>query len=219
MRPAVYAGSYFGSFATGGAFALQVRANQTGVFLGYATGSQTTFVVRDVTVDSTGRLRFTALANAAASPTIAAAAVEYVVDATISSTGALSGSVSGLTTLSATRAASAGVAQSVAGFYQAGAANSSSTSYAIVSPAGQAFVLTVGPTATDAGTGAVDASGRLTVTTGSGATVTGTLSAATLTASVTGPTGAKTDFLGGSDSRVATEKLLNIATRGAVGGA
>jgi len=219
VRPAVYAGSYFGSFASGGAFALLVRSNQTGVFLGYATGSQTAFVARDVSVDSAGRLHFTTLASTSSSAVVAAAAVEYVVDATLTSTGTLTGSVAGLTALNATRSASTGVAQSVAGFYQAGAANSSSTSYAIVSPAGQAFVLTVAPTATDAGTGTVDATGRLAVTTGSRATITGMLAAATLTASVTTATGEKTDFLGGSDTRIATEKLLNIATRGAVGGA
>jgi hypothetical protein len=46
-----------------------------------------------------------------------------------------------------------------------------------------------------------------------------TAATSTLTANLTTSTGAKTDFVGGSDTRVAAEKLLNIATRGAVGGA
>jgi hypothetical protein len=118
-----------------------------------------------------------------------------------------------------TRAPATGSAQAFAGLYTAGAANSSATSYAIVSPAGQAFVLHVTSAATDAGIGTVDASGRLAVTTAANATVSGTLAAttATLSASLTTAAGARTDFAGGSDTRIPTEKLLNIATRGLVG--
>ena len=220
VRPPSYTGSYFGTFATGGSFALQVRADQTGVFLGYASGSQATFITRDVAVDSAGRFRVSTLATTPSAARVAAATIEYTIEATISPAGALTGAVNGATPLTATRSAATGVSQAVAGFYQAGAANSSATSYAIVSPAGQAFVLTVTPSTTDAGTGTVDAAGRVAVTTAAKATFAGTLgaAAATLTATVTTATGVKLDFLGASDTRVATEKLLNIATRGAVGG-
>ena len=223
--PSGFSGTYFGTFGTGGSFALHVRANLSAVFLGYATNSQTTFVARDVAVDAAGRVRFTVTITTASAERTAAGAQDYAIDATISTTGALTGSVTTTGTapnsLTATRSAATGTSQSVAGFYAAGAANSAATSYAIVSPAGQAFVLAVSPTATEAGTGTVDATGRLAVTTPSGASVTGALTAATstLTANLTTSTGAKTDFVGGSDTRVAAEKLLNIATRGAVGGA
>ncbi len=220
VRPPNYSGSYFGTFATGGSFALQVRADQTAVFLGYASGPQATFITRDVAVDSAGRFRVSPFVTTPSYARVAAATIEYTVDATISAAGSLTGTVNGVTALTATRSAATGVAQTVAGFYQAGAANSSAISYAIVSPAGQAFVLTVTPAATDAGTGTVDAAGRLVVTTAANATLTGTLGAetATLSATVTTPTGAKLNFIGAKDTRVATEKLLNIATRGAVGG-
>ena len=220
VRPQNYTGSYFGTFATGGSFALQVRADYSAVFLGYASGSQATFITRDVAVDSAGRFRVSTFVTTPSSARVAAATIEYTVDATISAAGLLTGLVNGATALTATRSAATGVSQAVAGFYQAGAANSSATSYAIVGPAGQAYVLTVTPAATDAGTGTVDAAGRLTVTTAANATVAGTLgtATATLSATVTTATGAKLTFIGASDTRVATEKLLNIATRGAVGG-
>lgn len=220
VRPLNYTGSYFGTFATGGSFALQVRADYSAVFLGYASGSQATFIARDVAVDSAGRFRVSTFVTTPSSARVAAATIEYTVDATISAAGSLTGSVNGASVLTATRSAATGVSETVAGFYQAGAANSSATSYAIVGPAGQAFVLTVTPAATDAGTGTVDAAGRLTVTTAANATVAGTLgtATATLSATVTAATGAKLTFIGASDTRVATEKLLNIATRGAVGG-
>lgn len=220
VRPPNYTGSYFGTFATGGSFALQVRADYSAVFLGYASGSQATFIARDVAVDSAGRFRVSTFVTTPSSARVAAATIEYTVDATISAAGLLTGLVNGATALTATRSAATGVSQTVAGFYQAGAANSSATSYAIVGPAGQAFVLTVMPAGTDAGTGTVDAAGRLTVTTAANATVAGTLgtATATLSATVTTATGAKLNFIGASDTRVATEKLVNIATRGAVGG-
>lgn len=223
VTPVGFAGGYFGAFGNGGSFALHVRADGSAVFLGYATNASATFLVRDLVVDSAGRIRFTTTTAPAAAASSSehpiAAAGDYTVDATISSTGALTGTVSGLTSLSATRSAATGSTLALAGFYQAGAINSSAASYAIVSPAGQAFILTVTPTATDAGTGTVDATGRLAVTTTSNATVTGTLATttSTLTASITTAAGAKTDFIGGSDTRVATEKLFNIATRGPVG--
>ena len=220
VRPPNYAGSYFGTFATGGSFALQVRADYSAVFLGYASGSQATFITRDVAVDSAGRFRVSTFVTTPSSARVAAATIEYTVDATVSAAGSLTGSVNGATALTATRSAATGVSQTVAGFYQAGAANSSATSYAIVGPAGQAFVLTVTPAGTDAGTGTVDAAGRLTVTTAAKATFAGTLGTAnaTLSATVTTATGSKLTFIGASDTRVAIEKLVNIATRGAVGG-
>jgi hypothetical protein len=216
-----YAGSYFGTVSTGGSLALNVRPDRTGVLLIYFSTTQAGLVFRDVVVDASGHFRVTTIVNTVTSGRVAAAAVETTIDGTISAAGIFNGTVTGLGSLTATRSGATGVAQSVAGFYQAGAANSSATSYAIVSPVGQAFVLTVSPSGSDAGTGTVDAAGRLIAVTANNASVTGTLSAetATLTASVTGPGGARTDFLGGSETRVATEKLLNIATRGAAGGA
>ena len=221
LRGRSYTGSYFGSFGNGGSFALSVRDDNTGVFLGYATGSRTAFVSRDITVGDDGRFRILTVASASTTANTAAAAIEFTIDGAIGFDGTLAGSVSGLnTTITATRSAATGTAEAVAGFYQAGATGSSATTYTIVSPTGQAFVLAVTPTTTDGGTGTVDATGRVAVTTANNASVAGTVSAAsaTLTATVTTAAGAKLDFIGGNDARVTTEKLVNIATRGPVGG-
>jgi hypothetical protein len=226
IRGRSYVGSYFGILGGGGSFALNVRDDNTGVFLGYSTGSRTAIVSRDIFVSDDGRFSFVSVASTQPSAaTIAAAGVEFTISGAIGADGSLAGSIAAPgaapTSLAATRSATIGAAQSVAGFYQAGATASSATTYTIVSPAGQAFVLTVTPTTSDAGTGTVDATGRVAVTTANNATVAGTLSAATatLSASVTTATGARLDFTGGSDARPTTEKLVNIATRGAVGGA
>ncbi|MBI5766902.1 MAG: immunoglobulin domain-containing protein [Verrucomicrobia bacterium] len=225
IRGRSYVGSYFGSLGDGGSFALTVRDDNTGVFLGYAAGSRTAFVSRDVLVREDGRFSFVSVA--AAPPLvsrIAAAATEFTISGTIDPDGRLAGSVAAAgaaaTPIAAARAASTGASQAVAGFYQAGAAGSAVTTYTIVGAAGQAFVLTVTPTAVDAGTGAVDAAGRVAVTTANQATVSGTLSAAsaTLSASVVTAAGVRFEVAGASDSRDTAEKLVNIATRGSVGG-
>jgi hypothetical protein len=226
VRGRSYAGTYFGAFGSGGTFALTVRDDNTGVFLGFATGAQIAFVNRGVLVDEDGHFRLVTTTTASATSEIsgthvAAAGTEFAVDATIGSNGSISGSVSGLnTTITATRASDSGMTQQVAGFYQAGPANSSMTTYTIVGSSGQAFVLTVAPTSTDGGSGSVDAAGNISVTTAANTALAGTLSATTgtLAATLTSPTGARTDVMGGNQARPDVEKLLNLSTRNAVGG-
>lgn len=221
LRGRGYAGTWFGSFASGGSFALLVRDDNTGVFLGYASGPRVAIASRDVVVDEKGHFRIVTVGSAVGPATVAAAAIEIVIDASITTAGALTGSAAGLDPkLTATRSPEQGTTRALAGFYQAGPANLSSTSYAIISSVGQIWMVFAAATNADAGSGAVDAAGRITVATAGNASVTGMVAAdtATLTAIVTNATGARVEYIGGKDGRAKVEKLINLATRGSVGG-
>ena len=213
-------GTYFGTFGgTGGTFALYVRDDRSGVFLGYARGAKVTLISREVVIDSAGRFQVTA---AGAGPTAAAISIgaeaaeaSYVISGSIGGDGAVSGTVAGLNlSLAATPAGSA----SGAGFYQAGAAGSSATSYVIVAPTGEAFVASVNGATADAGKGTIDPFGRLDVTTENSARVVGTIqsTASTISLNVTPSGGTAITFVGANnDARTDVEKLLNISSRGA----
>lgn len=220
------AGSYFGTFGgNGGTFSLLVRADRTGVFLGFARAAKIALVSRDVVVNSSGRFRVSTTSAAGSSPSsaagIAAADPEYIIDGSIATDGAVSGSVSGLNlTLSAPAAAVTGVTAPVAGFYQAGATGASATSYTIIGAAGDAFVITVTGTTADAGKGTVDASGAISGTTDNNARIAGTVQAATaaINVSVTPAAGAAVTFVGANnDARADTERFFNISTRSQTG--
>ena len=220
------AGSYFGTFGgNGGTFSLLVRADRTGVFLGFARAAKIALVSRDVVVNSSGRFRVSATSAAGSSTSsaagIAAADPEYIIDGSIAADGAVSGSVSGLNlTLSAPAAAVTGVTAPVAGFYQAGATGASATSYTIIGAAGDAFVITVNGTTADGGKGTVNASGALSGTTDNNARIVGTVQAATaaINVSVTPAAGAALTFVGANnDARADTERFFNISTRSQTG--
>lgn len=221
---------YFGTFAgNGGTFAIYVRSDRTGVFLAYARASKVALVTKDLVFDLNGHFTVNTTTSAAAASwsgdagyrTVARAATEYVVDGTIGADGTVSGSISGLgLTMSAPAPTLSGGTSSVAGFYQAGAAGSSATTYTIVSPAGDAYVATVSPTGTDAGKGTIDNSGNITVTTETSAQVTGKVDSTASISITTTPAGSSTPttYSGGNpETRVVAERLINIATRGVVG--
>jgi hypothetical protein len=217
-----FAGSYFGSFGSGGSWALLVRDDHSGVLLGYASGGRAVFASREVAVDANGRFRALAEAPIAAdSAGRAAASADVVLEAVIGVDGDISGTVAGLgTTVSARRADAAGATAALAGYYPAGALGSSASAEALVGPAGQAFALVRIGAAADGGGGTIGSEGRLAIVTADRATLGGTVSAvgATLRATWSPPTGAALEFSGGSDTRPVGEKLANIATRGLVGG-
>jgi len=221
-------GTYVGAFGSnGGTFALIVRDDRTGVFLGYASATRLLLLSRDVIVDASGRFSVAvpdprpAVTTAATATTPATAAHEgdFHVDGTVAADGTLAGTVSGLNlTFSAPVAAAAGSTAAYAGFYQAGAVSGSAQSYAIVSPAGQAVVVNVTGIAADGGSGTVAANGALAVTTAANATVVGAVAADTATISTTVTSaGIATVFAGANDVRTDTEKLINISTRSQTG--
>jgi hypothetical protein len=222
------AGAYFGTFGNNeGTFALFVRSDRTGVFLGYVNATRNALISRDVVVDANGGFSVTQVAEAspalqpAGAPPVAAAGASYRINGTISPDGMLTGNVPELSlAFNAQPAAPSGATASSAGFYQSGAAGSSSTSYAIVGPAGDAFFVAVTGTTADAGKGTVSASGALNITTAANAVVTGAVQNDTtmLSATVTPATGAATTFVGiNDDTRTDVEKLINISTRSQTG--
>ncbi|MEY2879071.1 MAG: hypothetical protein RLZZ15_1451, partial [Verrucomicrobiota bacterium] len=229
-----YAGSYFGTLGTGGTFALLIGDDNMGVFLGFAPGSSTAYVSRAVTVDDTGAFRFTTTTSgtpaAAAAPlpgaaflVVAAAVNDLAFTGTISDTGALTGAATGGAgiSLAGAKTADTGAASAVAGFYQATAAGSSAQTLTIVSATGQAFVLAQTGATADAGTGTVDATGKLTVTTAARGTISATVTAdtAALTATVTTAAGVSTTFTGFADNSaaLAQQRIVNISTRTTAG--
>jgi hypothetical protein len=222
------AGTYFGTLGNNeGTFALLVREDRSGVFLGYARAARAALISRNVVVDATGRFSVSetprpgAVVQSQDGPAVAAAEGEYHIDGSFAADGALTGNIAELNlSFGAPAALTAGATASVAGYYQSGAMGKSSTSYAIVGSAGDAFIVTVVGTTVDAGRGTVSADGSLNITTASNAVVTGTVQAdtATLSATVTPPTGAATTFIGlNEDTRTDIEKLINISTRSQTG--
>ncbi|MSU48257.1 MAG: hypothetical protein EXS37_04055 [Opitutus sp.] len=220
-----YAGYYFGTFSGGvGSFALYVRDDNTGVFLGYVPGNIAPVTSLNISVNDGGQFVFTqgAVTVAASAnegePARAAALAAVVVSGTIATDGTISGAIQGgaSASLSATRAPDSGQSQAVAGFYQAGSSTNSTTSYAIAGPNNQAFAITQSASASDGGLGAVSAAGQLSVVTGR-STITQIISAATgiVTGSSTGAVIAS--YSGGSDVALARQRLVNISSRARVG--
>ncbi len=225
-----YAGTYFGSLGAGGTFALRIGDDNTGVFLAFLPGSSTAFVSRGVAINDNGTFSFTTGSNttgtAAAGEFFAertlAAANDTTFSGSISDTGAVSGSTSGANTLAlaATKSPDTGTAAASAGFYSAGAAGSSAQTLAIVSPTGQALVVTQNGTTIDGGTGTVSATGQVTVTTAGRATISANVSAdAALTATVTTAAGTTTTFTGFSatSAALAQQRIVNLSTRTTAG--
>ena len=227
-----YAGSYFGSLPGGGGFALQIRDDNTGVFLAYAAAAATGYVQRTVAVDENGRFQFSSgglggPASAALAPATLPATAAAVADATfdgvIAAGGAISGTVSGGVSgqLAGTRANDAGASSAVAGFYQVAAAGNAAQAFAIVGPGGRAFVLTQSGAVGEGAEGTVDGAGQIAVSTPSQSTVSLQVSAENGAASgtVRDARGAQTPLSGYSEQAAARadQRLVNISTRTTVG--
>jgi hypothetical protein len=226
-----YAGYWFGTLGGNGSFALRINDDNTGEFLGFLPGTRTAFVSRDVGVDAEGRIQIKAASvaggpNAAAAPQAGApgavvAAAEASFSGTISSSGSLAGSLTGSSavTLAAARAADTGAA--AAGFYQAGANGSSAQTNALVGPQGQVLAVVQAGATVDAGTGTLDATGKVTLTTAAQQTVAATVSpdSAAFSAVVTDGKGVTTSYSGyaAGAGGLAEQRLVNISTRTTAG--
>jgi sugar lactone lactonase YvrE len=208
-----YAGTYFGSFAGGlGNFALMVREDNTGVFLGYLPGSTAAIVSLNVSVNDAGQFSFS---QAATTGTPAFAAV--AVSGTVGTDGNVTGSVVGgaNTTFTGSRAAAVGSTTALAGFYSAGAANSAGTAYTIVSPTGQAFVVVQSGAASDGGSTTANAAGQISIATGR-STITETITPSTGAITVTVIGAINGNLSGASESVLAPQRLANISSRARV---
>lgn len=219
-----YAGFYFGTFSGGsGNFALYVRDDNTGVFLGYLPSSTAPVMNLDVLVNDSGQFSFnqgavtvsaTGIEN---TPARAAALAAVNVFGAIGSDGSLSGSLQGgaSASLSAVRASDTGGSQNVAGFYQAGATNGSGVSYTIAGPNTQAFVIVRNAATADGGSGTVNNAGQVTVVTNRSVTSEAIVPATRIiTGTTTGVVSAT--FNGATDTVLARQRLVNISSRARV---
>ena len=204
-----YAGTYFGAFGGGaGGFALLVRPDNTAVFLGYpgtAPLMNLNFNVTDSGAFAFSQNSFGLLqAVVAVSGTIGT-------DGTV--TGAASGGLTG--TFAGNRATDVGATQGVAGYYQSGATAGAAVAHVIAGPAAQAFALVQSGSVSDGGVGTVTAVGQVSVLT-TRSVISATINAATglVTGTSTGVIAAS--FIGGSESAVAAQRLVNISSRARV---
>ena len=201
-----FAGTYFGSLGGAlGNYAIYLRGDNTGVFLGYLPGSSTGLRNTGFSVTDLGAFQLTQGAVS--------------VSGTIAADGSITGLVSGVSgaVLSGARSPDAGLAQSAAGAYQAAAANTSSAVYGIVSASGQAFVLVQTSTTSDGGSGSLDGNNRITITTARQsivATIAPDTSGLTV---VVGSGSTATTFTGASEAVLGAQRLANISTRARVG--
>jgi hypothetical protein len=222
---ASFAGTYVGNLSNGGTFALFIRADDTGVFLGYSSGANTPYLNLNVLVTPGGGFTVTSVAGGSANTRRTAVLGradpgDAPVAGTIGADGTLSGTIGGVS-FSASRAASGSTA-SIAGFYEAGAADGSGETYTIIGPSGQGFLLVQTSGGYDGGGGTVTASGQISITTADGAAYSGTVSSATslISATLTSPAGSTMTFAGVQDGSTASanQRMINISTRASVSG-
>ncbi|WP_414661132.1 immunoglobulin domain-containing protein [Horticoccus sp. 23ND18S-11] len=219
-----YAGVYFGNFGGGlGTFALFVRDDNTGVFLGYLPASTAPVLSLGFTIGNTGQFTFNqgAILGGTASgdePARAAALSPVTLSGTIANDGAVTGSIVGgaNATISGTRSADTGVTQVAAGFYSAGAGTGSGTVYAIANANGQVFMVTQAGSASDGGVGSINAAGQVSVLTNR-SIINATVNASAGLISGNSSGGVTGTFTGGSDAAVALQRLVNISSRARVG--
>lgn len=218
-----YAGIYFGNFGTLGDFALYIRDDNTGVFLGYLPGSLAPVMSLNVTVNDAGQFSFAQGAIASTSsnldePARAAALGAVTVAGTIGTDGSLTGTLSGAATgsLSGSRAPDSGGSGGIAGYYQAGGTTNAAVAYTIVGPHNLSFVVAQSGNTYEGGRGTVTNAGQVIVTT-SRATIVENIADGRITGSSTGAVIA--NFAGATDSFLAQQRLVNISSRARVGAA
>ncbi|MES2695687.1 MAG: immunoglobulin domain-containing protein [Verrucomicrobiota bacterium] len=219
----IYAGVYFGSFGGGlGNFAIFIREDNTGVFLGYLPGSTAPIMSLAVTLDANGSFSFTQNTINTVTDSVndtepsRAAALGFVsVNGSIGSDGAVTGSVGGAvnTSVTGTRA-SAGATQNLAGFYQAGSSSNGAVVYTIAGPDGAAFAVAQSGSTYDGGNGVVVPSGLITVNTGRSSISETATTGGSISGSVSGAFNATVS--GGSDTLGSLQRLVNISSRARV---
>lgn len=217
-----YAGSYFGTIGTNGQFALTVDHDHTASFLGTLGDGKTAIVKSDIKVDDSGNFAFEAATTTVSASDAstgglkpATATTSLSVAGTISSSGQLTGTITGATTLtmSGTKAAS-GVTADSEGFYQTASSSSDDTVSMLVGGDGRALVLTQTPTGVSATTGTVDSSGKVTATLPNGDSVDADVAATSgsAKATLTDPSGS-TSLSGGNTDLLESQHLVGISAR------
>lgn len=221
VNPRALAGAYFGVLNSGGAdaFALHVRENGTGVFLGYHDSTRSTLVATNVQVSPDRQFTFTAVdRDLTGTERLRPGSGQVHPD------GAVTGTIPSLnrnfTALTPTLIPGPGTPYT--GFYQGSAIGNASQCYLVVGSApSSAFLLYTRTEDGAAGRGTIEADGRVTVVTNRNVRATATVQTAPLfSALLTFPAGAPLAFFGANDDlRADNEKFANLSSRGRVGAA
>jgi uncharacterized delta-60 repeat protein len=231
-----YLGTYFGTLAAGGNWALYVRADNTATYIAYVP-SRNSVIVVNLTVGTDGTFTVTGTEILPLTGAVGGLALgspedpvrKVAVDGGFTLTGqiSLSGTVTGQFTgvgnnpsISGAVDPATGPVSSLAGLYSASALGTASgATYAVVGASGQAVVVTTTPTSIGGATGTVSTSGQLTATTSSNAQLIVTINAATdtVSASVT-PAGSSTPitYSGLQDTVTPNGYLVNLSVRAAM---
>ena len=215
VPPRSYAGTYFGTLGPTGSFALHIRDDHTGVFLGFTPLPRAVVIGLALTLDDSGNfeIRTTDSFNFTAGP---------IFSGTITAAGSLTGTAGGPEprALRASRSAAAGPTLNQAGYYDAAVVNASGRVYAIADATGQFLAVTETAGALDAGLGTIDASGIVRVTTLTQSALTGSVApdTARLMLTLSGESGA-TNFIGSSETAPTApdQRLVNNSTRARAG--
>lgn len=207
-----FSGTYFGRFAdNAGNFALVVRSNGTAAFFGHLSGQQAGLASPAVDIDLSGRV-------SASLPLIAATTRTVTLRATVDEVaGTVTGTLAELnTTFDGVRSGPGAPPAPQAGLYTAALVGSGAgRGYVIVAPDGQGFVITAAGTSVDSARGTLGGNGRLTVTTGTEATVDLGFVDGALRGTVRTPTGTTGTIAGAIEALAGAEHLVNLAVRGA----
>jgi hypothetical protein len=204
------AGSYFGTLSgVNGTFALQVRADRTGVMLVHIAGTSSGVAATSFTVNTDG----TFVANGA---DLKDGSTRSIVG-TLGADGLVTGAIASLNASFSGARASAGAM--TAGYYQTPAVNGATgVAHTIVAADGSTFVLAQSGAAIDGGTGRADSAGRFAVAAASGTALNGSIDAVSGRVALNAENGlAGTTFIGLRDDVPRTDRLANISTRGRVG--
>jgi hypothetical protein len=206
-----FAGAYFGYFGGNlGSCSFFIRDDNTGVFLGFNSGSGAGYFARELHVDTEGRFTFSA--TTVARPPFSD---EMLFSGHIGPDFALSGSVDGM--LFAAKRASENSTASFAGYYEAGVGDSLDLLRCIISPAGDVFVLSDSAAGVDGGKGVVTLDGQIRVITSRGQSLMGTLAPSTLHLSATlTDLQAETIIFSGAEKKspaASEQRLVNLSSR------
>lgn len=229
VTPKNYTGTYFGTFASGGTWALTINSEGTGTFIAYLADRHSAVIV-PLTVDATGAFSVTGSELVAAgadeirrsADTRSAAAVgAYTLSGTIT-VGGVTGQLAGLgETFTGAADATTGPAAAYAGYYTAnGLSTAGGTAYSIVGVTGTAVTVVVAPGLIDGGTGTVGATGQANITTAAGTQLALQLDAVAQSVAVTAtPAGSSTPltFAGIATGAASTGRLVNLSVRAHAG--
>ncbi len=213
-----FAGTYFGRLGPTGSFALVVRPDNTGTFLGFAPETRTAWLAREIALADDGSLRLSAAALGQSN-----ASAAFAVTGTVSDAGQLTATAAGTPALALVGAKTTAVptVAPLAGFYSAGAAARADILYAAVADSGQVLAVTHSGTDVDGATATLDPAGTATASTAAQRTLTLTFSATTssLTASVRTTGQAATIYAGAASDTAASadQRLVNLSTRATAG--